>query len=64
MLTLIETPIIKDMRQTAKALGVVDRLQEIAEHTECRHCAQALEDALAILGAETISATPPPDPRV
>ena len=69
MCALIETPIIKDMRQTARLLGIVEdliQLRACCGREACADCVQRLDAALEILGVPTphpIRLTVPPDPR-
>lgn len=68
MCRLIETPIIKDMRETAKALGVTDHLIGILKcpcSGMCIVCLDRLKAALSTLGIDQPSPfdRPAPDPR-
>ena len=65
------TPIIRDMQQTARELGVLAdlvALRECCGREACEDCRRRLDAALAMLGVPTLTtpsrlAAVPPDPR-
>ncbi len=71
MCHLIETPVIKDMRLTARQLGITDKVLRLSAcGCACPTCREALEDVLDLLGVDAVRqihhalrSTVPPDPR-
>ena len=69
MCRLIETPLLRDMRQTARQLGIVAdliALRDCCGREACDECRQRINNALEMLGvhAPTIPRSPlPADPR-
>ena len=69
MCALIETPIIRDMRRTARELGIVAELTELRAccgREACADCIGRLDAALDLLGVPSERRprlTIPPDPR-